>query len=74
LSFSLKKVIFKFSQEQKYEAEQSLKKCKQNEQLLNGEIEYLRKQLDKFTSNEMPDKEKDIKVLNLKIKEVMNQY
>jgi len=64
----------KFLQEQKYEAQQSLKKCKQNEQLLNGEIKYLRKKLDKFTSSKMPDKEKDIKVLNLKIKEVINQY
>ena len=66
LFFNLKAV-----QEAKYETEQLLKKCKTNETLLNGEIEHLRKQLDKFTNSEMPDKEKDIKGLNLRIKEVI---
>jgi hypothetical protein len=45
-----RRLTLKLTQEKKYEAQQSLNKCKQNEQLLNREIEYLRKHFDKFTS------------------------
>ena len=66
-------LLFKQAQEQKQEFDQALRKCKTNEKILNGEIDHLRRELEK--NNAIPDKEekeKEIKGLNLKIKEVSN--
>lgn len=43
-------------QEQKYEMEQTLRKCKTNEAMIKGELEHLQSQLDKFESQPKPDK------------------
>jgi hypothetical protein len=63
-------ILLQLAQEQKYDLEQTLKKCKTNEKVLSSEIEHLRQRLDKFESNSIPDKEKEIHALNLKIKQV----
>jgi chromosome segregation ATPase len=58
--------------EQKHTLEMSLKSVKSNEQLLNGEMEFLRKKTETLQNDQLPEKDKLIEKLELKIKELTN--